>query len=806
MSHKSLIPAVAGLVMTALPIYPFTSGKANHELYYDASLHIPSPNGLPGKECNSLVPQSSIPDSLNMTLAGYYGLDDYTSCLVLDGSYLYMNALYGFVVFDVGKDPQNPVVVASVSVGPWPIIDMAVWDHYLYLIETAGGLRTYDISDPIKPKEVDRYIFPSPYTHAWQSRIVNNHLCVAARHHMDWGFPIELYIFSLADPAHPTKVSEINLPNAHRQFFLMQVLDSNCVLVGGENPYLYLVDLNDPLHPEIKAECSVWPNQETDTLALSAFFYDSKAQILHAYLFPWSMDSGCIYTYDMTDFTHPLLTDSVKGTFVEYPWFRLMNTDTLLYKSDDTLYFFDISDNGQLDTIAIWDSCGIALWYGIEFRDKIAYCCGTFWGMHVVDRSDLSDIKDLWSAIIGAGTPDAISEIHGGKFYVSAWRPDRDPSAFLYPFFTSPTGEITASDSLRYPFILICKDIFLQGNLLGAAAFKGGVGLSTNFYDVSVQDSIRWLSTEPSIAPHRLWVDGSKLYASIKGDSYGGMAVLEISNPTLPKVLASMQLPGAAYDIEEKGGIVYVTGKDLVTGAGYLQSYRFTGDGFQGLASVSLPERGLGLSLANNVLCVSRYDALDIYDVSNTDTLLLLGTTAEMLEGRNDDVVSSGDRAYVVSDDEIVAFDVTLPSSPRLVGYYAIPNGAYWWGYRQRLRSDGQYLYWGTVCYGICVIDPYGEAEAVAESPSQNLPSLELWVMPGFSNTRTIRYELPQAARINLSVYDASGRRFLVLRQGQESSGPHEATWDASGVASGVYFVHLSSSGKSLSQPVVILR
>lgn len=70
----------------------------------------------------------------------------------------------------------------------------------------------------------------------------------------------------------------------------------------------------------------------------------------------------------------------------------------------------------------------------------------------------------------------------------------------------------------------------------------------------------------------------------------------------------------------------------------------------------------------------------------------------------------------------------------------------------------------------------------------------------------TLSYSLPSSSTLELSVYDASGRRVETLMQSHQSSGLHEVTWDASCVASGVYFVRLSASGKSASERVVILK
>jgi hypothetical protein len=62
-----------------------------------------------------------------------------------------------------------------------------------------------------------------------------------------------------------------------------------------------------------------------------------------------------------------------------------------------------------------------------------------------------------------------------------------------------------------------------------------------------------------------------------------------------------------------------------------------------------------------------------------------------------------------------------------------------------------------------------------------------------FNPSTTIRYDLPEVADVRLVVFDALGRRVAELVNGHNSSGRHEAIWDATGSASGLYFYHLTA-------------
>ena len=56
-----------------------------------------------------------------------------------------------------------------------------------------------------------------------------------------------------------------------------------------------------------------------------------------------------------------------------------------------------------------------------------------------------------------------------------------------------------------------------------------------------------------------------------------------------------------------------------------------------------------------------------------------------------------------------------------------------------------------------------------------------------------VRFDLPTPARARVSVFDALGRRVALLTDSYRASGPHTLTFDASGLATGVYYMWLES-------------
>ena len=68
---------------------------------------------------------------------------------------------------------------------------------------------------------------------------------------------------------------------------------------------------------------------------------------------------------------------------------------------------------------------------------------------------------------------------------------------------------------------------------------------------------------------------------------------------------------------------------------------------------------------------------------------------------------------------------------------------------------------------------------------SQNYPN-------PFNPSTQIRFALPSGGKVLLVVYDMLGREIVTLARGFHAAGYHTATWNASSVASGVYFARLT--------------
>jgi hypothetical protein len=101
----------------------------------------------------------------------------------------------------------------------------------------------------------------------------------------------------------------------------------------------------------------------------------------------------------------------------------------------------------------------------------------------------------------------------------------------------------------------------------------------------------------------------------------------------------------------------------------------------------------------------------------------------------------------------------------------------------------------------------------VVDGISKNAPSdvpgkfalLQNYPNP-FNPTTTINYNLSKSTQISLKVYDVLGREVATLFNGVQTAGPQTAVWDASHVASGVYFYKLVAGDFSQIRKMVLLK
>ena len=75
-----------------------------------------------------------------------------------------------------------------------------------------------------------------------------------------------------------------------------------------------------------------------------------------------------------------------------------------------------------------------------------------------------------------------------------------------------------------------------------------------------------------------------------------------------------------------------------------------------------------------------------------------------------------------------------------------------------------------------------------------------------FNPSTTIRFSLPEAARVSLKIFTLLGEEVATLVSGDLQAGQHSARWDAAEIPSGVYFYRLQAGQFTETKKLVLLR
>jgi len=75
-----------------------------------------------------------------------------------------------------------------------------------------------------------------------------------------------------------------------------------------------------------------------------------------------------------------------------------------------------------------------------------------------------------------------------------------------------------------------------------------------------------------------------------------------------------------------------------------------------------------------------------------------------------------------------------------------------------------------------------------------------------FNNSTNIDFNIPSEANVTLKIYNLLGKEVATLINLHMDAGHHHFTWDASFIASGIYFIQMNSNDFSQTEKIILLK
>lgn len=99
--------------------------------------------------------------------------------------------------------------------------------------------------------------------------------------------------------------------------------------------------------------------------------------------------------------------------------------------------------------------------------------------------------------------------------------------------------------------------------------------------------------------------------------------------------------------------------------------------------------------------------------------------------------------------------------------------------------------------------DNFGFGEPVSINDLETVSSFSVAPNPTSGNT-TFQYDLAAAARVNLAIYDATGKLVTQVLNETQGAGTQQINWNAEGLSNGIYFYTLSIDGEMGTGKIVL--
>ena len=705
----------------------------------------------------------SAADSKNdLSLVGRWAWGQMGNTVVV-GNYAYIGNGAMFQVLDVSQ-PSSPKIVSEILTNGL-VGSIQIRGSYAYI---TGPFQIIDISDPLHLKIVAE---PQVGDIILGFTIDGNYLYAGT-------FSGFVYIFDLTDPVNPKLLSTLNaggdnttsivvmgnyLYTTAKGTFSIYEFDisnkTNPVLIAqwndgsylgwvyGYGKYLYFLSYNNYLRiydTSLPGTLEQTASITTPEGIKSLFISDTLAY-LGIY-----QDSTRFRIIDVADAHHPKIISSIYWTDpildvnnVGVSALMALVGNTGYIATNDGLWVIDESDIYNVKTLSFFITSSSANWLAIDSL-KHAYVATLFTGLKIIDYSDPSSPK-----LIGQYLP------HDRVDYVSV------SGNYAYVLGDTDLQVVNISN----PASPVEEDVIP----LAYQRYNTGFGM--------------------------ILASGSKLF--VIGET-GKLFTIDVSNPSAVKITNIITTKYSPTYISLDKNYLYVTELDSA-----IEIYNVS-DLFNVKSISTINKILISAQIQGDYMYAITKCGFTVFSLTDPLKPAVVGCASNIPWGisTNVSIVAKGNLVYLAYNNNVILMDVSNKTSPIVKDTLLIPT---YTGVRDISVVNnilivagadyGVFFYRNNLITGIS--NEGGEAANFILY--QNYPN-------PFNPSTIIHYEIPNDGLVTLKIYDELGREVKTLVNQYQNKGRYDINFDASNLASGIYFYRIEAGNFIQTRKMLLLK
>lgn len=715
--------------------------------------------------------QEDLATDSNFTVLGRWA---WGSCQAVDvqGGYAYIGNGPTFHVLDV-SDPQTPFIVGE-YVADEIIYDIKLRESLAY-VATEATLLILNVADPQQPLRVselfissgpirvapvDSLVFVATYLGSLRIVDVSNPAtpffrgsigaggerpwCLAAKGRFAYVGNLDFPDLAIVNATNPDAPTRTFL-NVGGHGLSAWIRDTLLFLGKAPSPALRIYSITNPATPVLLGQTSLPPALINAVSAGENAAYVSTT------------DSGMV-TVDISDLQQPQIRGRYRRPlYAPGNFTALVPTGTTVYAAYyNGLRVLNVSDIDRPDERAFFPTGGIA--EKVFLRDSLAYVASGYAGLWILDVSDPTQPRPVSNILTGGGYATDVVVADSFAYLVNwVYYPPEDTTRGLWVMNVADAHQPSVLS--HYAGIVRATQVLTRCRL--------------------AVDSNLVLMTQPS----------NSAYDST-------LEVIDVSIPSSPQRKSIIRSQYRIHDIDAHAGSAFVARSD---------------SGVR-IFDIRIPESPILLSTAlstargvlvsDTILYADRTDTLFAINISNPSQPAIAGGGPGYPFSASPRDLAVSERSVYSSESRLVGFDIANPSNPMMIAMFhkRFSRGGVDAKEQKVILCDGP--------FGITLLqNDFLVSVRLEPQIGTSRPPVLHQSFPNPSNPiAAITYWLPEAMRVDLSVYDILGRVVSNLVDDYQEQGLHVVLWDGKEFASGVYFCRLLSGNTAQNRKLILIR